>query len=366
MYRSALASYEEIKWIKCPTHGECLLFKNNMYPNGDLLKRKQCNTCESCVVTSILPKLNTDHIVFDDSKKIGGLGNHIRLYLQTSTASEPISLLVLNISCIQKQSNLERFVAQTQCLSLKEECDPYYDFNGDVAAGLVLDTPSKLSTIILQLAMLDISCVSFDTEDSITVLADKFTRTYSMFTYNKDHALNKPSREPQNWKAVSYLGSQHYTAESLGRAIAKTKNLPSLYDDNIPEILTRVIHTQSAALESNNSSKTQITTAKIKGDTIPRICYDYQKLVTMAYVINKYANLPEYTAQINAIFLFFGMHGYLVRQLGAYVRSDKYRGTGKNVRTFAGEDEGSENIDEYSLKRLKKIGGKWRGLKYSE
>ncbi len=366
MYRSALASYEEIKWIKCPTHGECMLFKHHMYPNGDILKRKKYNTCESCVVTSILPKLNTNHIVFDDSKKIGGLGNHIRLYLQTSTSSEPISLLVLNISCLQKQSKLERFVEKTQCLSLKEECDPYYDFNGDVAADLVLDTPSKLPTIILQLAMLDISCVSFDTEDSITVLVDKFTRTYSMFTTNKDHALNKPSREPQNWQSVSYLGSQHYTAESLGRAIAKTKNLPSLYDENIPEILTRSVHTQSAALASIDSSNKHITTVKLKGDITQRICYDYQKLVTMAYVINKYANLPEYTAQINAIFLFFGMNGYIVRQLGAYVRSDKYRGTGKNVRTFAGEDVGSENIDEYSLKRLKKIDGKWRGLKYSE
>ena len=366
MYRSILASYEEIKWINCPKHGECLLFKHNMYPNGDLLKRKQCNTCESCVVTNILPKLNTKHIVFDDSKKIGGLGNHIRLYLQASTASEPISLLVLNISCMQKQSKLERFVEQTQGLSLKEECDPYYEFNGDIAADLILETPSKLPTIILHLAMLDISCVSFDTEDSITVLADKFTRTYSMFTSNKDHALNKPSREPQNWQAVSYLGGQHYTAESLGRAIAKTKHLPLLYDEKLPEILTRSVHTQSSALAYIDSSTEQISTVKLKGDTTPRICYDYQKLITLAYVINKYANLPEYTTQINAIFLFFGMNGYIVRQLGAYVRSDKYRGTGTNVRTFSGEDVGSENIDEYSLKRLKKIDGKWRGLKYSE
>tara|TARA_B100000767_G_scaffold190518_1_gene177806 strand:- start:9954 stop:10757 length:804 start_codon:yes stop_codon:yes gene_type:complete len=267
---------------------------------------------------------------------------------------------------MQKQSKLERFVEQTQGLSLKEECDPYYEFNGDLAADLILETPSKLPTIILHLAMLDISCVSFDTEDSITVLVDKFTRTYSMFTSNKDHALNKPSREPQNWQAVSYLGGQHYTAESLGRAIAKTKHLPSLYDEKLPEILTRSVHTQSSALAYIDSSTEQISTVKLKGDTTPRICYDYQKLITLAYVINKYANLPEYTTQINAIFLFFGMNGYIVRQLGAYVRSDKYRGTGTNVRTFSGEDVGLENIDEYSLKRLKKIDGKWRGLKYSE
>ena len=232
-----------------------------------------------------------------------------------------------------------------------------------MATDMILDTPSKLSTIILQLAMLDISCVSFDTEDSITVIVDKFTRTYSMFTANADHALNKPTREPHNWKAVSYLGTQHYTAESLGRAIAKTNKLPSLYDDQLPEILTRSIHTQASFIELKESE--QKVTPKLKGDTIPKMCYEYQKLLTLAYVINKYIPGHVYTSQIDALFLFFGMHGYIVRQLGAYVRSDKYRGTGKNIRTFSGENTGSENIDEYSLKRLKMIDGKWRGLKYN-
>lgn len=366
MYRTALSAHEAIKWVNCPTHGQCILFKNHMYPNGDLLQRKSYNTCASCVTTDILPTLNMNHIVFDDSKKIGGLGSHIRLYLQTSTSPGAISLLVLDISCPTKQARLEKYVENTASLSLKEECDPYYPFNGDMATDLILETPSKLPTIILQLAMLDISCISFDTEDSITVIVDKFTRTYSMFTANADHALNKPTREPQNWQAITYLGTQHYTAESLGRTIAKTNKLPSLYDDHLPEILTRSIHTQAAIISPTGSPQGQTPTPKLKGDTIPKMCYEYQKLVIMAYMINKYIPTHKYSSQIEALFLFFGMHGYIVRQLGAYVRSDKYRGTGKNVRTFSGEDAGSENIDEYSLKRLKMIDGKWRGLKYND
>ena len=353
-------TYTDIYWYnKSSSSG--IVHNNMFYPNGDLLKGEYIEV-DTSSLESILPEMNTKYFGFEQ-KKVGGLGTHIRLQIQSSNSHEPVSLLAIGLNTPNLQTIFESIVHNNPNLSFKDECNPYYYFDDDTAADLVLSDRSLFVKMVMIFSLENISIISFELDEFMSVVADKFTRTYEMFTQNEDHAKNKPAREINNWIPINYLGEQHYTYESFARAIAKNITIPTILDTHLPPILREGIARQDLFL--NNPSTDKPYPKKLKGDTVPRICSEYQTMLSKSFLLKKYVTLNNYdNLKVESLLLFFGMYGYIPHQLGSYIRSDKYRGAGKRVRTFSNETKGSENIADSSLKRVNMVDGIWVGKQF--
>lgn len=355
------SKYSNIVWYSKSPNLKGIVHNKMFYPNGDLLKGEYIDV-DSTYCEPILPEMNTKHFGIE-YKKVGGLGKHTRIHIQTSNSRCPVSLLALGVNTIKLQNTFEQIVYDHKLLEFKDESDPYYNFEGGTAADLILSDRSKLVEIVILFSLNNISIVSLELDEFMTVLADKFTRTYEMFTHNEDHALNKPTREINNWIPITYMNEQHYTCESLTRSIAKHTTIPTILDTHLPPILREGIARQELFL--NNPTIIKTYPKKLKGDMIPRLCSEYQTMIIKAFLLKKYSSVPTETMhKINSLLLFFGMYGYIPHQLGSYVRSDKYRGAGERVRTFSNETKGLENIANASLKRVNMVDGEWVGKKF--
>ena len=369
--KNTFSTYSSIQWAEYADGRSGLLHNGVFYSNGDVMQPSFIDAHANIKTSLIFPKMNTKYIGME-SKKTGGLGSHLRTQIQISS-NEPLQLtvLVLGLSSNTARQQLEEFVQlpDSNCTFKTPHAYPYYTPQDDVAADLILNNkPDALTQLIVRLAFRNISAICFGVENYANFVCDRFTRTYDMFTSHADHALNKPLRNPSKWRPVFYCDSVHYTAESLGRAIAKTKSIPDVLMIRIPSPLKEAIinQTDMANYENGKIMGPIMKPKHIKGDIAPRLCKEYQELIITAFLYERFLTQHDHQniKKVKSILLFFGLLGYCPHQLGSYVMSGKHRGTGKRVRTLCGETPGKEKIAEESLKRVKLVNGVWVGQKY--
>ena len=368
--KNTFSTFSDIQWAEYDSGNKTGILHNGVfYLNGDVLHPSFIETTSDIVTEPLFPKMNTKYIGME-TKKTGGLGAHLRTQLQSSNGSLQLNVLALGLSSNTEKQKLEEFVMlpDSGCAFKTPNAYPYYNFQDDVVADLILFKPNALTQLIVRLAFRNISAICLDTESHINFVCDRFTRTYEMFNAHGDHALNKPSRDPSKWRPVFYCDIQHYTAESLGRTIAKTKTIPNVLMARIPSPLKEAItnQTEMANYENGMIMGPVLKPKHIKGDIAPKLCKEYQELIITAFLYERFLTQHDNlnVKKIRALLLFFGLLGYCPHQLGSYTMSGKHRGTGKNVRTLSGEKRGMENIAEESLKRVRIVNGKWVGQKY--
>lgn len=301
--------------------------------------------------------------------RTGGIGRHIRFETIVHRVVGASATLLVLLGEMPVQS-FEEIVMRDDDITFRDNGDARYCFipsKGCALTQLVIKRSENMRAVIARLSWAGLTavCNNRDEYKLMQYTPDRLVRIAK--TWSVDYVEDPINLSPKPVDMWTWHGlappawpKQYFTFDGLGMQIAKEFDVLCTPTSRIPLPLRAYVE---RALQLRDLAD---VTEPWRPPSTPRIS-DAQmiQMNNCAYVreFSPYsAARKQRAAAISWVYL---IHGHIVRIMGTYVLSGKFRGLGEHLRVFADETVVARHIAPASMGRLKWENGAVFGQKYS-
>ena len=288
------------------------------------------------------------------SMRTGGIGRHIRFEtIVNRHRGRPATLLVLleTMSIAEFESMIDR-CAET---AFRDEGEARYcmiQSKGCMLTHLTLADSENMRAVIARLAWagLTVCCTNSDEFKIMQYTPERLVRVAKTWkiNYMKDPINLAPKPEDAwSWHGTAPITwpRQFYTMDGLGAQIAKVFDVSSTRLDRVPYPLRCYVQAQLDGIQPHVSEGVHASTPRVSDRQMMQMNH-------CAYVREFSPYDAPRKARSAAISWMYLIHGHIVRIVGTYNLTGRFRGLGWNLRVFGYETADARHIAPESMGRI--------------
>ena len=302
--------------------------------------------------------------------RTGGIGRHLRFetIVHRYTRKRATLLVLLESMSV---AEFEGLVSRCSTVSFRDDGEARYCFipsKGCLLTHVVISRGELMRDVIARFAWAGLTvvctnCAEFRimqyTPDRLVRVAKTWQAEYIDDPVN----LSPKAEDLWTWHGVAPPSwpKQYFTFDGLGAQIAKSFDAALL--DCVPHPLR--VYVAREVRRSECGCADEIGSV-VKYPATPRISdMQMMQMNYCAYVREFSPYTPEQKERTAALSWVYLIHGHIVRIMGAYKLTGKFRGLGENLRVFADETAGARHIAPESMGRIVWNAGHMYGQKHA-